>query len=468
MSGENGAESSFLRLVDETFSETHPGLRNILTRIYHRDSHESEFLNAVFEIAEAIEPVLKNDPSFLDVFEQLCEPERAIMFRVPWLDDSNVVRINRGYRVQFSSAIGPYKGGTRFHPSVNLSTIKMLGFEQIFKNALTMLPLGGGKGGSDFDPKSKSDGEIMRFCQSYMTELARYISGDQDVPAGDIGVGGKEIGWMYGQYKRLNYGKFEGSLTGKGIQFGGSWCRPEATGFGIVFLAKEFLKDIGIESLDNVRVSVSGSGNVARFCANKLLSEGATLVTLSDSKGTLIEPDGFTEEQLKAVHEIKKSHNGSLSEYSSKSCIYVEGARPWQCKETGSIDVAFPCATQNELDDHDVESLVAKGCQAIIEGANMPTTREGVEKVKALNVPFVPGKMANAGGVAVSGLEMAQNRSMIHWGGREVYDKLQAIMKEIYIQSKKCAAEYGVDLGSGGTIYAFLKVGGALQSQGAV
>ncbi len=459
---------TYLERVEETFSETNPGLCDVLTRVHQRDPHEAEFLNAVLEISEAIEPVLQNDPTLLDVFERLCEPERMVVFRVPWLDDANTVRVNRGYRVQFSSAIGPYKGGTRFHPSVNLSTIKMLGFEQIFKNALTMLPLGGGKGGSDFDPKNKSDGEIMRFCQSYMTELARYISGDQDVPAGDIGVGGKEIGWMYGQYKRLNYGKFEGSLTGKGIQFGGSWCRPEATGFGIVFLAKEFLKDVGIESLQGVRVSVSGSGNVARFCANKLLAEGATLVTLSDSKGTLIEPGGFSESQLNMVHEIKKTHNGSLADYSSDTCVYVKGSRPWQSKETGSIDVAFPCATQNELDGKDVEALVEKGCKAIIEGANMPTTRDGVDKVKELKIPFVPGKMANAGGVAVSGLEMAQNRSMIHWEGKEVYAKLQAIMKEIYKQSKKCAEEYNVDLGSGGTIYAFEKVGGAMQAQGAV
>ena len=388
----------FLHLVEESFSEIHPELCDILTRLYHRDPHESEFLNAVLEIAEAIQPVLKTDPSLLNVFEQLCEPERVIMFRVPWLDDSNTVRVNRGYRVQFSSAIGPYKGGTRFHPSVTLSTIKMLGFEQIFKNALTMLPLGGGKGGSDFDPKNKSDGELMRFCQSYMTELARYISGDQDVPAGDIGVGGKEIGWMYGQYKRLHYGKFEGSLTGKGIAFGGSFCRPEATGFGIVFLAQEFLKDLGIEALKGVRVSISGSGNVARFCANKLLSEGATLVTLSDSKGTLIEPHGFSVDQLQSVHEIKKSHNGSLAEYASDTCIYVQGSRPWRCEETGGIDVAFPCATQNELDGGDVEALVSKGCRAIVEGANMPTTRDGVDKVKELSLPFVPGKMANAGG----------------------------------------------------------------------
>ena len=440
----------------------------MLEAIFQRDSEEVEFLNAVNEIARAIQPVLDADPSFLPIFQQLVEPERQIMFRVCWLDDENRLRVNRGYRVQYSSAIGPYKGGTRFHKSVNLSTIKMLGLEQVFKNALTTLPLGAGKGGSDFDPKGKSDGEIMRFCQSYMTELARFIAGNLDVPAGDIGVSTVEIGYMYGQYKRMMGGRFEGSLTGKGMAFGGSWCRPEATGFGVVFLAQEFIPDVGFDSIENKRCAVSGSGNVARFCAFKLQASGALVVTVSDSKGTLVEPNGFTKEQLDIVHKIKASHNGSLEEYSSETSVYLPGKKPWAVEDVAAIDLAFPCATQNELDEHDVDALVKKGCKAIIEGANMPTTAAAVERAYHHGIGFVPGKMANAGGVAVSGLEMAQNRSMLHWGGKEVYERLRTIMKEVYRQSKKCADEYNVPLGDGANIYAFLKVGEAIKAQGAV
>ncbi|KAI8105202.1 hypothetical protein M9435_000372 [Picochlorum sp. BPE23] len=447
---------------------TNEKLKEILKGIYARDPDQPEYLNAVNEVAKSIQPLLDTDGRYLPIFSQMCEPERQIIFRVPWLDDQNNLRVNRGYRVQFSSAIGPYKGGTRFHRSVNLSIIKMLGFEQVFKNALTTLPLGAGKGGSDFDPKGKSDGEIMRFCQSYMTELARYVAGDVDVPAGDIGVGGKEIGYMYGQYKRLNGGKFEGALTGKGMSYGGSWCRPEATGFGVVFLAREFLPDIGVE-LKGARCALSGSGNVARFCASKLEWSGAKVVSMSDSKGTLIEPDGFTREQLQQVRDIKSTHNGSLEDYSSDTCVYLGNRqKPWQAKELERIDVAFPCATQNELDEADVDALVKKGCKAIIEGANMPTTAAGVDRALEHKLGFVPGKMANSGGVAVSGLEMAQNRSMLAWEGKEVYEKLEKIMREVYVHSKKCAEDYNVSLADGANIYAFLKVGSAVMDQGAV
>lgn len=426
-----------------------------------------EFHNALHEVALSLQPVFEHDPTFLPVFEQLIEPERQIVFRVPWLNDQNELKINRGFRVQFSSAIGPYKGGTRFHPTVSLSVIKMLGFEQVFKNALVTLPLGAGKGGSDFDPKGKSEGEIQRFCQSYMTELARYIAGDVDVPAGDIGVGGREIGFMYGQFKRLT-GKFEGSLTGKGMAFGGSWCRPEATGYGVVYLAEQFLSDNGMK-LEGTRCALSGSGNVARFCASKLVAKGAVVVSMSDSKGTLIEPDGFTADQIKQIHEIKSTHNGSLKDFSSTTCVYVgDRAKPWGLKETGEIHIAFPCATQDEFDEKDAAAVKDKGCTAVIEGANMPVTPEGVKKLLELHIPHVPGKMANAGGVAVSGLEMAQNRSMLLWEGKEVDEKLRKIMGDVYMQSKACAEKYQVSLGDGANISAFLKVGTALRFQGAV
>lgn len=435
--------------------------------MYARDPDQPEFLNAVHEVAVSLQALFEEEPEYLKVFEQMVEPERQLVFRVAWLDDENTTRVNRGYRVQFNSAIGPYKGGTRYHKSVNLSIIKMLGFEQVFKNALVTLPLGAGKGGSDFDPKGKSDGEIMRFCQSYMLELARYVAGDIDVPAGDIGVGPKEIGYMYGQYKRVT-GRFEGALTGKGMTFGGSWCRPEATGFGVVFLTQEVLKDMGV-ALESCRCAVSGSGNVARFCVKKLITSGATVVSVSDSKGTLIESDGFTLEKLRQIDEIKSTHNGSLADYKSDSCIYVgDRAKPWDSDQIGNIDIAFPCATQNELDENDVKALVEKGCKVVIEGANMPVTADGIEALKEAGVPHIPGKMANAGGVAVSGLEMAQNRSMLTWGQSEVHDKLGVIMKEVYRQAKECSEKYQVPISDGANISAFLKVGSAMKAQGAV
>jgi len=442
-------------------------VQEVLKAVHMRDPDQDDFLTAVHEVALSLQPVFEADPGFLPVFAQLCEPERQIVFRVPWLDDSNSLRINRGFRVQFSSAIGPYKGGTRFHPSVNLSIIKMLAMEQVFKNALVTLPLGAGKGGSDFNPKGKSDGEIQRFCHSYMLELSRYIAGDMDVPAGDIGVGTKEIGYMYGQYKRIK-GRFEGALTGKGLEYGGSWCRPEATGYGVVFLAEEFLADIGVD-LKSVRCAVSGSGNVARFCCIKLQQMGAKVITISDSKGSLIEPDGFTREQLQQIDHIKSNHNGSLSDYKSDTGIYLgDRAKPWTAEATGQIDVSFPCATQNELDDGDADALAKKGCKAVIEGANMPVTAQGVKKLQSLGIAHIPGKMANAGGVATSGLEMAQNRSMLHWDGAEVMSRLKKIMKDVYQQSKKYSEEYNVSIGDGANIAAFMKVGTAMRSQGAI
>lgn len=433
-------------------------------RIKARNSHEPEFLQAVAEVLETMLPVLGKNPAYVPVFERMAEPERMIMFRVPWTDDMGNVHVNRGYRVQFSSTLGPYKGGLRFHPSVNLSVIKFLGFEQVLKNSLTTLPLGGGKGGSDFDPKGKSDGEVMRFCQSFMTELSRHIGPDTDIPAGDIGVGAREIGYLFGQYKRLR-NEFTGALTGKAPAWGGSNIRPEATGYGVVYFAQEMLTDEG-SSLRGKRVAVSGSGNVAQYCIEKLLQLGAVPVSMSDSKGTLYEPDGITELQL---HEVMadRAVGRSLADYkgfSSRGEYHARG-KPWQVP---AVDVAMPCATQNELDEEDAQQLINAGCRLVVEGANMPSTPGAIEVFHKHGVSFAPAKAANAGGVAVSGLEMSQNSQRLKWSREEVDGRLHAIMKEIYQDSKAAAAEYGVPLQGGANIAGFVKVADSMIAQGAV
>lgn len=420
-------------------------------------------MQAVEEVLESLQPLFAKKPHYLKVLSAICEPERAIQFRVPWMDDNNVMQINRGFRVQYNQAIGPYKGGLRFHPSVNLSIIKFLGFEQIFKNALTTLPMGGGKGGSDFDPKGKSDAEVLRFTQSFMTELSRYIGPDIDVPAGDIGVGGREIGYMFGQYKRMN-GSHDGCLTGKGQGWGGSLIRPEATGYGAVYALKCCLDSRG-EEFKGKRVLISGSGNVAQYAGEKLLEFGASVISFSDSSGTIIEPAGFTRAQLDQIFEIK-GRRGRCSEYKSETSKYHAGVRPWKLV---ACDVALPCATQNEVDASDASALVANGCQFLFEGANMPSTPEAINIFKPKGVYF-PAKAANAGGVAVSGLEMAQNSARYNWTREEVDGKLKTIMKSIWDQCSNTAEELGHpgDYQLGANAAGFMKVADAMIAQGQV
>ncbi|GAB4816476.1 hypothetical protein N2152v2_003522 [Parachlorella kessleri] len=440
-------------------------LQELLESVAKRDPDQPEFLQAVTEVAASLQPVFKKRPELLPVFRRLCEPERQVMFRVAWLDDNNEIQINRGFRVQFSSAIGPYKGGLRFHPSVNLSIMKFLGFEQVFKNSLTTLAIGGGKGGSDFDPKGKSDGEIMRFCQSFMTELARHIGSSTDIPAGDIGVGSKEIGYLFGQFKRLTK-EFVPVLTGKGLEWGGSFVRPEATGFGAVFFAEEVLKDKG-ESLEGKRCLVSGAGNVAQYCAELLVERGAKVLTLSDSKGFIFKKEGLTKEDVSEVMKIKGSHNGSLKDLSDGAIEYCEGkSHPWGLDV--EVDMVFPCATQNEVGEEDAKELVKKGCKYVVEGANMPCTPEAAKLFASEGVTYCPGKAANAGGVAVSGLEIIQNRLGEAWEKDEVQERLQNIMQSIFQACKQAAEEYKVDLAAGANIAGFLKVAEAMLAQGAV
>jgi glutamate dehydrogenase (NADP+) len=402
----------------------------------------------------------------VDVMVRLAEPERAIQFRVPWVDDQGKIQVNRAFRVQYNSAIGPYKGGLRFHPTVNLSVIKFLGFEQIFKNSLTTLPMGGGKGGSDFDPKGKSDNEVMRFCQSFMTELYRHIGPNTDVPAGDIGVGGREIGYLFGQYKRMT-GNFEGILTGKGPQYGGSLIRPEATGYGAVYFAQNMLAANG-QSLADKKCTISGSGNVAQYCAEKLLELGACILTFSDSNGYVLEKSGFTHAQIQEVMRIKNVARGRISDYTkfSSTAVYVAGKRPWEVP----CDVAFPCATQNEIEKADAETLVKNGCKAVVEGANMPSTNDAVEVYHANKVFYGPAKAANAGGVAVSGLEMSQNSQRLSWTREEVDNHLKRIMKDIFDACNKSATEYGKpgNYQMGANIAGFRKVADAMIAQGCV
>ena len=440
----------------------------IFEQVKRRDHDQPEFHQAVWEVLESLAPVLDLHPEYREyrVLERLVEPERTIIFRVPWTDDQGRVQVNRGMRVEFNSAIGPYKGGLRFHPSVNLSIIKFLGFEQMFKNALTTRPIGGGKGGSDFDPKGKSDNEVMRFCQSFMTELFRHIGANIDVPAGDIGVGGREIGYLFGQYKRLTR-RWEGVLTGKGYGWGGSLIRPEATGYGQVYFLREMLKARG-EKIAGKSCTISGSGNVAQFCAEKVISYGGKVLTMSDSGGFVHDPDGIDEEKLAWVMELKNTRRGRISEYAKKfkSASYHAGKRPWSVK----CDIALPCATQNEIEKAGAKALVKGGTIAVCEGANMPTTPEAVEIFKAAEIAFGPAKAANAGGVAVSALEMAQNAYFSEWSREEVDSRLDTIMTGIHAQCDAAAEKYGHagDLLVGANVSGFLKVANAMLDQGVV
>ena len=440
-------------------------LANVYDTVCKRNPNEPEFLQAVKEVLESLELVVEKNPEIekTGVIDRIVEPERFIQFRVSWVDDNGKVQVNRGFRVQFNSAIGPYKGGLRFHPTVCASVIKFLGFEQIFKNSLTTLPMGGGKGGSDFDPKGKSDGEIMRFCQSFMTELSKHIGADTDVPAGDIGVGGREIGYMFGQYKRLR-NEFAGVLTGKGLTYGGSLTRTEATGYGLCYFTQEMLTHMANTSFEGKTVVISGSGNVAIYATEKATQLGAKVVALSDSQGYVYDPEGI---KLDVVKQIKEVERGRISEYAKRvpSATYTEGCRGiWSIK----CDIALPCATQNELNGEEAKQLIANGVMAVAEGANMPSTPEAVEAFQAAGVLFGPAKAANAGGVACSGLEMSQNSMRYSWTFEEVDAKLQDIMKEIFKASYDAAKEYGVDgnLVAGANIAGFNKVANAMIAQG--
>jgi glutamate dehydrogenase (NADP+) len=436
--------------------------------VIRRNPSEPEFHQAVKEVLDSLEVVVQRNPVYQEncILERLTEPERTLMFRVPWQDDSGKAQVNRGFRIEFNSAIGPYKGGLRFHPSVYLGILKFLAFEQIFKNSLTTLPMGGGKGGSDFDPKGKSDSEVMRFCQSFMTELSRHIGQDTDVPAGDIGVGGREIGFMFGQYKRLR-NEFTGVLTGKGLDWGGSLIRPEATGYGAVYFAQEMLKTRD-ESFEGKVCTVSGSGNVAQYTVEKLNQLGAKAVTLSDSNGSIHDSEGIDEEKLAFVMDLKNVRRGRIKEYVDKfpGAEYIDGQRPWGIK----CDCAFPSATQNEISGDDAKTLVDNGCIVVSEGANMPTEPDGVDVFLENKTLYGPGKAANAGGVAVSGLEMCQNSMRLSWTAEEVDSRLQGIMQAIHNSAYAASCEYG-DKGNyvlGANIAGFVKVADSMLAQGLV
>jgi glutamate dehydrogenase/leucine dehydrogenase len=438
-----------------------------MSLIKAKNPAQPEFHQAVQEVAESLIPFVEENPKYkhAKILERITEPERVLMFRVPWLDDVGEVQINRGFRIEMSSAIGPYKGGLRFHPTVNLGILKFLAFEQVFKNSLTTLPMGGGKGGSDFDPKGKSDNEVMRFCQSFMTELCRHIGPNTDVPAGDIGVGGREIGFMYGQYKRIR-NEFTGVLTGKGIEWGGSLIRPEATGYGAVYFAEEMLQFKG-DSLKGKTCIVSGSGNVAQFTTEKINQLGGRVVTLSDSAGFIHDPDGIDAEKLAYVMDLKNIRRGRISEYAEKyGCQYHEGERPWSIKG----EAAFPSATENEINGEDAKKLVGNGCYVISEGANMPSTPEAISLYEQHKVLYGPGKAANAGGVAVSGLEMTQNSMRLPWTREEVDSRLHKIMKSIHETCVKYGAEEDgyVNYVKGANIGGFVKVADAMLAQGLV
>ncbi|WCD81479.1 NADP-specific glutamate dehydrogenase [Pseudomonas sp. TUM22785] len=438
---------------------------NYLARLKRRDPDQPEFHQAVEEVLRSLWPFLEANPHYLQagILERLVEPERAVLFRVPWVDDAGRVRVNRGFRVQMSSAIGPYKGGLRFHPSVNLGVLKFLAFEQVFKNSLTSLPMGGGKGGSDFDPKGKSDAEVMRFCQSFMSELYRHIGADLDVPAGDMGVGAREIGFLFGQYKRLS-NEFTSVLTGKGLSYGGSLIRPEATGYGCVYFAQEMLK--GRESgFDGQRVAISGSGNVAQYAAQKVMELGGKVISLSDSEGTLFAEGGLTQEQWEAVMELKNVRRGRLSELPAPGLRFLAGQRPWSL----ACDIALPCATQNELDANDARTLLANGCICVAEGANMPSTLEAVDIFVEAGILYAPGKASNAGGVATSGLEMSQNAMRLHWSAGEVDQRLHGIMQNIHHACVAHGEEHGrINYVKGANIAGFVKVADAMLAQGVV
>lgn len=444
-----------------------PFVNQALERVREKNPGEPAFLQSVTEVLESLRPVLERNKRYRDanLLERITEPERIIIFRVPWQDDKGAVHVNRGFRVEFSSAIGPYKGGLRFHPSVNLDILKFLGFEQIFKNSLTTLPMGGGKGGSDFDPKGRSDSEVMRFCQAFMSELFRHIGHNTDVPAGDIGVGAREIGYLFGQYKKLK-NEFAAVLTGKSLCYGGSLVRPEATGYGAVYFAQEMLKTRD-DSLKGKVCTVSGSGNVAQYTVEKLLQLGARVVSLSDSGGTIYDKDGFDQEKLAWIMELKNIRRGRVREYVEKfGGEFFEGKRPWHIP----CDCAFPSATQNEITGKDAETLISNGCFVVSEGANMPTVPEGVDRFIAKGILYGPGKAANAGGVAVSGLEMSQNSMRLCWPREEVDSRLHEIMQSIHANCHETAREYGHsgNYVVGANIAGFVKVADAMLHQGVV
>ncbi|MFD2600809.1 NADP-specific glutamate dehydrogenase [Flavobacterium suzhouense] len=442
-------------------------LQSFMDMVSKRNPNEPEFLQAVHEVAETVLPFIDNNPKYQGkmLLERMVEAERVVMFRVTWQDDKGNTQVNRGYRIQMNSAIGPYKGGLRFHPSVNLSILKFLAFEQTFKNSLTTLPMGGGKGGSDFDPKGKSDNEIMRFCQSFMTELCKHIGADTDVPAGDIGVGGREVGFLFGQYKRIR-NEFTGVLTGKGISFGGSLIRPEATGYGCVYFAESMLKTKG-QSFEGKTVVVSGSGNVAQYAAEKAMQLGGKVVTFSDSAGYIYDAEGINEEKLAFVMELKNEKYGRISEYVKQypNAKYVDGGKPWEVK----CDIALPCATQNELNGEEAKQLLAGGCVCVAEGANMPSTPEAVIAFQEAKILFAPGKASNAGGVATSGLEMSQNSLRLSWTREEVDERLKDIMEAIHTACLAYGTEGSyVDYVKGANIAGFVKVADAMLAQGVV
>jgi glutamate dehydrogenase (NADP+) len=441
-------------------------VESFLARLKKRDPDQPEFHQAVEEVLRSLWPFLEANPHYLTsgILERICEPERAVVFRVSWVDDLGKVQVNRGFRIQMNSAIGPYKGGLRFHPSVNMGVLKFLAFEQTFKNSLTSLPMGGGKGGSDFDPKGKSDAEVMRFCQAFMSELYRHIGADVDVPAGDIGVGAREIGFLFGQYKRLS-NQFTSVLTGKGPSYGGSLIRPEATGFGCVYFAEEMLKRRGL-AVEGKRVAISGSGNVAQYAARKVMDLGGKVISLSDSEGTLYCESGLTEEQWLAVLELKNVQRGRIRELAGRFGLeFRAGQLPWSL----SCDIALPCATQNELDAEAARTLLRNGCICVAEGANMPTTLEAVDQFIEADILFAPGKASNAGGVAVSGLEMSQNAMRLAWTGGEVDSKLHAIMQSIHHACVHYGEENGrVNYVKGANIAGFVKVADAMLAQGVV
>ena len=437
-----------------------------LARLKRRDPEQPEFHQAVEEVLRSLWPFLEANPHYRDagILERMVEPERVILFRVPWVNDAGQVQVNRGYRVQMSSAIGPYKGGLRFHPSVNLGVLKFLAFEQVFKNSLTSLPMGGGKGGSDFDPKGKSEGEVMRFCQSFMSELYRHIGADLDVPAGDIGVGGREIGYLFGQYKRLS-NQFTSVLTGKGLTYGGSLIRPEATGYGCVYFAQEMLKRDG-QDFDGKRVTISGSGNVAQYAAQKVMELGGSVISLSDSEGTLFIEAGLSEEQWQYLMDLKNVRRGRLSEMAAHYGLqFLAGQRPWQLP----CDIALPCATQNELDGNDARTLLKNGCFCVAEGANMPSTLEAVDLFVEAGIFYAPGKASNAAGVATSGLEVSQNAMRLHWTAGEVDERLHGIMQNIHHACVHYGEENGrINYVKGANIAGFVKVADAMLAQGVV
>jgi glutamate dehydrogenase (NADP+) len=444
-----------------------PRVQQFMASVKARNPGENEFHQAVQEVAESLIPFIEENPRYKHarILERIAEPERTIIFRVPWLDDKGEIQINRGFRIEMNSAIGPYKGGLRFHPTVNLGILKFLAFEQVFKNSLTTLPMGGGKGGSDFDPKGKSDNEVMRFCQSFMTELARHIGPDTDVPAGDIGVGGREIGFLFGQYKRLR-NEFTGVLTGKGLEWGGSLIRPEATGYGATYFAQEMLATRG-DSIKGKIVSISGSGNVAQYAAEKVTELGGKVVTVSDSNGYIYDPKGIERGKLEFIMDLKNIKRGRIKEYAEKYGVeYFEGQRPWavQC------DVAMPCATQNEINGDEAKMLVKNGCICVSEGSNMPSTPEAVEVFINSKILYGPGKAANAGGVATSGLEMTQNSMRLPWSREEVDDKLRTIMKNIHLTCVKYGRKQDgfINYVDGANIGGFVKVANAMIAQGVV